>query len=135
MPPSLQPVSARTNWLNRAMKRVPTQQPNLTIHRERDTRTVSRLLMLVLCGVILSGGFLYAASQRFKAISYGYQNEQLRRERDRLLEEQRRLKFEREAAASPIVLERAAKSIGMKPASPEQIKAKTKSVTAARVSE
>lgn len=83
----------------------------------------------------MSGGFLYAASQRFKAINYGYKNEQLRRERDRLLEEQRRLKLQREEAASPINLERAAKRIGMKSASPEQISIKEKSVTIDKVSE
>lgn len=103
------------------MKRVPTQQPNFSIRRERDTRTVKRLLMLCLCGVVLSGGFLYAASQRFKAINYGYKNEQLRKERNRLLEEQRRLMLEREAAVSPMNLERNAAKIGMKSASPEQI--------------
>lgn len=103
------------------MKRVPTQQPNFSIRRERDTRTIKRLLMLCLCGVVLSGGFLYAASQHFKAINYGYKNEQLRKERNRLLEEQRRLTLEREAAASPMNLERNAAKIGMKPATPEQI--------------
>lgn len=108
------------------MNRVPAQQTNFTIRRERDTRAVKRLLMLCLCGIVLSGGFLYAASQRFRAINYGYKNEQLRKERDRLLEEQRRLTLEREAAVSPINLQPAATKIGMKSASPEQINKKLK---------
>jgi cell division protein FtsL len=91
--------------------------------------------MLLLCGVVLSGGFLYAASQRFKAINFGYQNERLRQERDRLLEEQRRLKLQREEAVSPVNLERAAKRIGMKPASPEQINTRAKVATTAKASE
>lgn len=103
------------------MKRVPTQQPNYTIRRERDTRTFSRLLLLLLCGVILSGGFLYAANLRFKAVNYGYKNEELRKERERLLEEQRRLKLEHESAVTPNNLQAAAEKLGMKSALPTQI--------------
>ncbi len=110
------------------MKRVPTQQPNFTIRRERDTQTISRLLMVLIFGVLLSSGFLFAASQHFKAVQYGYQNEQLRKERNRLQEEQRRLMLERESAVSPINLERAAKKIGMKPANAQQINANLKDV-------
>jgi cell division protein FtsL len=103
------------------MKRVPTQQPNFIIRRERDTRTFSRLLILLLCGLVLSGGFIYAAKLRFKAVTYGYKNEQLRKERERLLEEQRRLRLEHESAVSPVNLQSAAHRIGMKSASPGQI--------------
>jgi cell division protein FtsL len=108
------------------MKRLPPQQPNYTIRRERDSRSSRRLLLLLVCGVVLAGGFLFAASLYFKAVRYGYQNEQLRRERDRLLEEQRRLLLEREAAVSPVNLSRAARKIGMKPATPDQINPKPK---------
>lgn len=111
------------------MKRVPTKHQNFTIRRERDGRMFSRLLILLLCGVILSGGFLFAASKHFKAINYGYKNEQLRKERERLLEEQRRLIAERESATSPVNLERAARQIGMKPASAQQINASTQVAT------
>lgn len=108
------------------MKRLPPQQPNYTIRRERDSRSSRRLLLLLVCGVVLAGGFLFAASLYFKSVQYGYQNEQLKRERDRLLEEQRRLILEREAATSPVNLERAARKIGMKPATPDQINSKFK---------
>lgn len=108
------------------MKRLPPQQPNCTIHRERDSRSLRRLLLLLVCGMVLAGGFLFAASLYFKAVRYGYQNEQLRRERDRLLEEQHRLILERETAVSPVNLERAARKIGMKPATPNQINSKFK---------
>jgi cell division protein FtsL len=111
------------------MKRVPTKQRNFTVHRERDTRMFSRLLILFLCGAVLSGGFLFAASRHFKAINYGYKNEQLRKEHERLLEEQRRLMAERETAVSPVNLERAARQIGMKPASAQQINSATQVAT------
>jgi len=110
------------------MKRVPTQQPNFTIRRERDGQTMSRLLMILFFGILLSGGFLFAASQHFKAVQYGYQNEQLRKERNRLQEEQRRLMLERESVVSPINLERSARKIGMKPAEAQQINANTKEI-------
>lgn len=108
------------------MKRLPPQQPNYIVRRERDPRSLRRLLLLLVCGIFLAGGFLFAANLYFKSVHYGYQNEELRRERDRLLEDQRRLLLEREAAVSPVNLERAARKIGMKSATPDQIGSRSK---------
>ena len=103
------------------MKRLPLNQPNHSIRRERDTRALSRLALLLFCGLVLTGGFVFAAGQHFAAVRYGYQTEELRRERDRLLEEQRRLALQREQATTPARLETAAREIGMQPAHPAQI--------------
>jgi cell division protein FtsL len=103
------------------MRRVPLNQPNFTVHRERDGRALTRLILLLACGLVLSGGFVYAAGQRFAAVRYGYQSEKLRNERTRLLEEQRRLKLACEEASAPPRLESAARELGLQPVKPAQI--------------
>lgn len=103
------------------MRRLPPDQPNFAVRRERDRRALARLVLLLVCGLVLSGGFVFAAGQRFSAVRYGYKSEELRRERDRLLEEQRRLILAREQATSPARLESAARAIGMQPVHPSQV--------------
>ncbi|HKS29060.1 MAG TPA: hypothetical protein VJS44_14630 [Pyrinomonadaceae bacterium] len=103
------------------MRRLPPNQPNFAVHRERDRRALSRLVLLLFCGLMLSGGFVFAAGQRFSAVRYGYKSEELRRERERLLEEQRRLILAREQATSPARLESAARAIGLQPIRPSQV--------------
>lgn len=103
------------------MRRLPLDQPNFAVRRERDTRALTRLVLLLFCGLALSGGFVLAAGQRFSAVRYGYKSEELRRERERLLEEQRRLILAREQATSPGRLESAARAIGMQPVQASQV--------------
>jgi cell division protein FtsL len=105
------------------MRRLPPEQPNFAVRREHAPRALSRLVLLLCCGLVLSAGFIFAASQRFSAVRYGYQSEELRRERERLLEEQRRLILAREQAASPARLESAARAIGMQPVRASQVEA------------
>jgi cell division protein FtsL len=112
------------------MRRLPLNQPNHTVHRERDVRALSRLGLLLLCGFMLTSGFVYAAGQHFAAVSYGYRTEELRRERARLLEEQRRLVLAREQATAPARLEREAQQLGMQQAQPGQIGVARSSATA-----
>jgi cell division protein FtsL len=104
-----------------AMRRLPLNQPNFTVHRERDMRDLGRLALLLCCGLVLAGGFVFAAGQHFAAVRYGYQSEELRRERAALLEEQRRLLLAREEATSPIRLETAARALGMQAVEPAQV--------------
>jgi cell division protein FtsL len=103
------------------MRRLPLNQPNHTVRRERDRAALSRLGLLLLCGFMLTCGFVYAAGQHFAAVRYGYQTEELRRERAQLLEEQRRLMLAREQATAPARLEEAAQRLGMQQAQPGQI--------------
>jgi cell division protein FtsL len=103
------------------MRRLPLNQPNHTVHREHDRAALLRLGLLLLCGFTLTCGFVYAAGQHFLAVRYGYQTEELRQERARLLEEQRRLVLAREQATAPARLERAAEQLGMQQAQPGQI--------------
>ncbi len=105
------------------MKRLPSNQRNSTIHRERDTQALSRLALLLFCGLVLAGGFVFAAQQHFAAVQYGYHSETLRDERERLLEEQRQLLLKKEQASAPARLESAARKIGLRPLQPGQLKA------------
>jgi cell division protein FtsL len=103
------------------MKRFPEHQLNAKIHRTRDASALSRLGLLLFCGLILAGGFVFAAKQHFAAVQYGYENETLRSERKKLLEENQRLALERERATAPDKLAPAARRLGLRPARPGQI--------------
>jgi cell division protein FtsL len=103
------------------MKRFPEHQQNAKIRRSRDVTALSRLAMLLFCGLILAGGFVFAAKQHFAAVQFGYENETLRTERKRLIEENQRLALEKERAIAPDKLEPAARKLGLKPARPGQI--------------
>lgn len=103
------------------MRRLPANQRNYTVRRERDAHALLRIALLLVCGLILAGGFVFAAGQHFAAVRYGYQSEELRREQAQLLEEQRRLRLERERATTLENLGEAARQIGMQPIQPAQI--------------
>jgi len=109
------------------MKRLPPNHANSKVLRERDVSALSRLALLLFCGLVLTGGFLFAARQHFAAIQYGYQNEELRREHQRLEAEQKRLLLEKEEASSPSRLEPAAREIGLQSVRPGQIVTKKES--------
>lgn len=103
------------------MERIPSKQRNFVIYRERDRAALKRLALMLLCGLVLAGGFVFAAGQHFSALRFGYEGEKLRGERARLLEEQHRLLLAREMAATPARLESAARSLGMQPVKSAQI--------------
>jgi cell division protein FtsL len=103
------------------MKREPLNHPNFTIFRERDSRAMSRLALLLLSGLILAGGFIFAAGQHFAAVRFGYEGEKLRRDRDQLVEQQRRLMLAREEASSPSRLEDEARKLGLQPVAASQV--------------
>ena len=102
------------------MKRVPSKQRNSRIVHDRDPRALSRLALLLFCGLALASGFVFAARQHFAAVQYGYQSEGLRRERDRLLQEQQHLLLRREQAFAPARLESEARELGLRPVAASQ---------------
>jgi cell division protein FtsL len=103
------------------VRRIPSRQRNAPIARERDQGVLFRFSLLLLCGLILAGGFVYAGVQHFASLRLGYQTEAMRKVRSELAEEQRRFLLEREAAASPARLERAARQLGMQSMQAAQI--------------
>jgi hypothetical protein len=102
------------------MKRVPSKQRNSRIIHDRDPRALSRLALLLFCALVLAGGFVFAARQHFVAVQYGYQSEVLRRERDKLLQEQQHLLLRREQAFAPAQLEAEARELGLRPVAASQ---------------
>ena len=111
--------------------RVPAQQHNARIRRERDPRAISRLMLLLFCGLVLASGFVFAAQQHFAAVKYGYTSEELRQERERLLREQQQLLLEKEQASAPSRLETAARALGLKPVSSRQVGVERRAQTSA----
>ena len=103
------------------MNRVPSKQRNANVRRDRDVRALSRLALLLCCGLVLAGGFVFAAQQYFTAVQYGYKSETLRRQRDKLLEEQQHLLLKREQSIAPSVLEPEARELGLKPLLASQV--------------
>lgn len=102
------------------MRRVPRHR-NAAVLRERDRGALKRFSFLLICGLLLAGGFVYAGGQHFAALKLGYQTEKLRNALTEAREEQRRLTVEKEVAASPARLERAARQLGMQPMQAAQI--------------
>jgi cell division protein FtsL len=103
------------------VRRIPSRQRNARIARERDRGALLRLGLLLFCGLMLAGGFVYAGGQHFAALKLGYETENLRKVRNELAEDQRRFLLEREAAASPARLERAARELGMQAMQADQL--------------
>jgi hypothetical protein len=84
-------------------------------------RALSRLALLLFCGLVLAGGFVFAAQQHFAAVDYGYKSEELRRERERLLEEKQQLMLQKEQAFAPARLATQARELGLKPLVASQV--------------
>lgn len=103
------------------MRRVPQQYPNPYVRRERDPRAARRQALLLAGCLVLACGFIHAVRQQILAVDYGYKAEALRREREELLDEQRRLLVEFEESSSPARLEEAGRELGMQPARAAQI--------------
>jgi hypothetical protein len=80
--------------------------------------------------LVLACGFIYAVRQRILAVDYGYKTEALRREREELLDEQRKLKLALEEGSSPAKLEQAGRELGMQPARAAQIEAASRGQSA-----
>ena len=103
------------------MQRVPSRQRNTSVRRERDFRALSRLVMLLCCGLVLAVGFVSAARHHFAAVEFGYESESLRLERQQLLQERQRLLLEKEQASAPARLESAARQLGLRPLKAGQV--------------
>lgn len=103
------------------MRRVPQSHPNTRVRRTADPRASRRQKLLLAGCLVLACGFVFAVRQQITAVEYGYKTEALRREREQLLDEQRRLLLAVEENSSPVHLEQAARGLGMQPATAAQI--------------
>lgn len=108
------------------MNRAPSRQSNSNVQREHDPKALVRIVVILISGVCLAIGFVFAAQQHFAAVRLGYQSEELRREQQRLIEEQRRLTLVREQASAPERLQAAARELGLQPLQAAQIEVVTR---------
>jgi hypothetical protein len=100
---------------------MPQQYANAHLRRERDPRAFRRQVCLLVSCLVLAAGFVLAVRQQILAVEYGYKTEELRRERETLLDEQKRLLLSLEESSSPAQLEAAAREMGLQPARAVQI--------------
>jgi cell division protein FtsL len=91
------------------------------VRRERDPVPWRYSLMILFCIVFLASGFIYAAKQHFDAMNYSIKNEKLLKQIEELENEQRRLKLQKEEALSPAEIKKAARRLGFREFSAENI--------------
>lgn len=103
------------------MNRIPSHTHNSAVRREPDRRALIRLGVVFVCALLLTVGFVRAAAQHTAALEQGYRSEELRKERERLLSEQRRLMLALTIAQSPVELEPRARRLGLAPARSAQL--------------
>lgn len=82
--------------------------------REREPLPWRYCLSASLCGLILATGFFYAARQHFFSMDYGIRNSALRGRIDELRSRNRRLLLTREIALTPAEIKSAARKIGLR---------------------
>lgn len=102
-------------------KRPVAKNRNERIRRERDPIPWRYCILTLICGLFLVAGFFWAANRHFSVMEFGIKNAKLRREKENLEAEQRRLYLMREIALSPAEIKKAAKKIGLQDLTPESI--------------
>lgn len=94
-------------------KRNTPNHKNDRVKRERDPIPWRYCLLTLFCGLLLVAGFFFAARQHFSVMDYAIKNAKLRREKESLEAEQRRLYLAREISLSPSEIKKIAKKIGL----------------------
>ncbi len=86
-----------------------------------DSRSLMQMCIVLVCGLTLALGFVKAAAQHVAAINYGYEEDAMRREHRRLIDEQRQLQLALSQAVAPPQLEQSARRLGLTAARAEQL--------------
>ena len=94
-------------------KRTTLRDKKQQVKRERDPIPWRYCLLTLFCGVLLVGGFFWAARQHFSAMNLGITNAKLRQQKESLEAEQRRLFITKEISLSPNEIKKVAKKIGL----------------------
>jgi hypothetical protein len=89
------------------------QIPNKRVARPVSRRAFVLLAVIAVIGSLVTFGFVLSAERHFAVVTLGYEGERLRRQAQELEEKLNRLEYERARAASPLELERRARSIGL----------------------
>lgn len=83
------------------------------VRRERDPIPWRYCILTLFCGLLLVAGFFFAARQHFSVMDYAIKNAKLRREKEGLEAEQRRLYLTKEISLSPAEIKKSAKKFGL----------------------
>ena len=83
------------------------------IRRERDPIPWRYCFLTFICGIILVGGFFFAARTHFSSMDYGIKNSKLKKQKEDLEASQRQLLLTKEIALSPAEIKKAAKKLGL----------------------
>lgn len=94
---------------------------NEKIRREQDPIPWRYCLLTLICGLLLVGGFFWAARQHFSAMDFGIKNAKLRQQKESLESEKRLLDRNREISLSPSEIKKIAKKIGLQDLTAESI--------------
>jgi hypothetical protein len=94
---------------------------NEKIRREQDPIPWRYCLLTLICGLLLVGGFFWAARQHFSAMDFGIKNAKLRQQKESLESEKRLLDRNREISLSPSEIKKVAKKIGLQDLTAESI--------------
>ena len=84
------------------------------VRRERAPIPWQYFLLSVVCGLILACGFFYAAKQHFSTIESSMKSSDMRKAKDKLMAEQRKLKVKRDEVSSEAYIEKAGMKIGLR---------------------
>ncbi|MGC2238456.1 MAG: hypothetical protein WA584_20040 [Pyrinomonadaceae bacterium] len=82
------------------------------IKRERDPIPWRYCILTLICGLVLVGGFFFAARQHFSSMDYGIKNSKLKKQKEDLEDTQRQLVLAKEKALLPEEIKKAAKKLG-----------------------
>ncbi len=93
-------------------KKTPKIRNQKNVKREGDPIPWRYCLLTLVCGLLLVGGFFFAARQHFSSIDYGIKNSQLKKQKDELETVQRQLLIDKEFALSPVSIKKVAKEYG-----------------------
>ena len=107
--------------MKKPLQRLPTSNRNTALRFERNQKALVRLALYTLCGMVLAGGFFFAAWQQVAAIKYGYGMEKLRSQRAQLEADRQRLQLIRERAVSLSQLEANPMAAGLQAMTGSQI--------------
>src|SRR6476661_8576213 len=94
-------------------RNLPAKSKKEQVKRQRDPLPWRYCILTLICGFILVAGFFYAARQHFSAMDFSMKNSALRKQKEDLQSEQRRLFLSREISLTPNEIKKAAKKIGL----------------------
>lgn len=94
-------------------RNLPENKSANQVKREKESIPWRYCLLTLFFGSLLVIGFFFAARQHFSAIDYGMKNGELKKRRDDLEDENRRLTFAKEKELSMPELEKKAREYGL----------------------